>query len=237
MRKTLSPYKFKRLAWESLYNGIRLHEDSLLLFQHNSFPSALQISILALEEIAKAKWIDNVYYSSITNNGLTNPNEEGEVKQEQKWLQMLYYHPKKQKAFVSQEIFEYSPKFIEYIENKGLEELKQKATYVGLSKKGKKIDVNSRISSPLSTNVNEVIKIISLVNDELIDMCKLNERQDGYFGIYELDNLIDNDLLNRLNKFEFSSNLKSSNHRKAWNKRFKQKKIIHHHTRSDIPSE
>ncbi len=222
MRKTLSSYKFKKLAWESLYNGIRLHKDSLLLFKNGSYPSSLQLSILAMEEIAKAKWIDHVYDSKITNNGLTNPDVEEEVKQEQKWLQMLYYHPRKQFAFIGQEIFQYSPKFVDYIKNKGLEELKQNATYVGLSKNGKKIDVNSRIKIPLNTKIEEVIKIISLVNDELIEMCILNDKQEGYFGIYELDILIDKELMHELSKFEFSSKLKSNNHRKAWRKVFNE---------------
>jgi AbiV family abortive infection protein len=224
MRKTLSAYKFKKLAWESLYNGIRLHEDSLLLFSNGSFPSSLQLSILAMEEIAKAKWIDHVYYSSITNNGLADPNDDEDVKQEQEWLQMLYFHPRKQFAFIRQEIFQYSPKFVDYIKNKGLEELKQKATYVGLSKKDKKIDVNSRINIPLNTKIEEVIKIVSLVNDELIEMCKLNAKQDGYFGIYELDVLIDEELEQKLSKFQFSSKLKSNNHQKAWDKVLKKKK-------------
>lgn len=224
MRKTLSAYKFKKLAWESLYNGIRLHEDSLLLFSNGSFPSSLQLSVLAMEEIAKAKWIDHVYYSSITNNGLTDPSVDEEVKQEQKWLQMLYYHPRKQFAFIRQEIFQYSPKFVDYIEKKGLEELKQKATYVGLSKKGNKIDVNSRINIPLNTKIEEVIQIVSLVNNELIEMCDLNARQDGYFGIYELDVLIDEELKQRLKKFHFSSNLKSDKHRRAWDKILREKK-------------
>ncbi|MEP2772456.1 MAG: AbiV family abortive infection protein [Fulvivirga sp.] len=225
MRKTLSAYKFKKLAWESLYNGIRLHEDSLLLFSNGSFPTSLQLSILAMEEIAKAKWIDHVYYSSITNNGLTDPSDDEQVKQEQKWLSMLYYHPRKQFAFIGQEIFKYSPKFVDYIEKKGLEELKQKATYVGLSKKGNKIDVNSRINIPLNIKVEEVIKIVSLVNDELIEMCNLNNRQGGYFGIYELDVLIDNDLSERLKQFVFKSKLKSKDHykhHKAWDKRIKK---------------
>jgi AbiV family abortive infection protein len=219
MRKTLSAYKFKKLAWESLYNGIRLHEDSLLLFANGSFPSALQLSILAMEEIAKAKWIDHVYYSSITNCGLPDPDDEEQVRQEQKWLQMLYYHPRKQYAFIGQEIFKYSPRFVDYIKNKGLEELKQKATYVGLSKKGKNIDVNSRINSPLNTSLKEVIKIVSLVNDELIEMCNLNNKNEGYFGINELDVLLDKDLSKRLSQFVFTSKLKSDDHykyRKAW---------------------
>lgn len=224
MRKTLSAYKFKKLAWESLYNGIRLHEDSLLLFSNGSFPSSLQLSVLAMEEIAKAKWIDHVYYSSITNNGLTDPSVDKEVKQEQKWLQMLYYHPRKQFAFISLEIFQYSPKFVDYIEKKGLEELKQKATYAGLSKKGNKIDVNSRINIPLNTKIEEVIQIVSLVNNELIEMCDLNARQGGYFGIYELDVLIDEELKQRLKKFHFSSNLKSDKHRRAWDKILRKKK-------------
>ena len=69
MTKPITKYKFKKLAAESLKNGLRLHFDSILLYRSKSYPSALQLSILALEEISKSYWIEHYYYSSITNNG------------------------------------------------------------------------------------------------------------------------------------------------------------------------
>jgi AbiV family abortive infection protein len=89
MRTGLSPYKYKRLAEESLRNALRLHCDSILLFISGSFPSAFQLSVLALEELAKAKWVDHVFYSSVTNEGLPDAQSE------QEWLSLLYSHPKK----------------------------------------------------------------------------------------------------------------------------------------------
>lgn len=55
MKEGLSKYKFRKIAEESLKNALRLHTDSTLLFYHGSFPSAFQLSVLALEELAKAK--------------------------------------------------------------------------------------------------------------------------------------------------------------------------------------
>jgi AbiV family abortive infection protein len=105
MPEQLTKYKFKRIATESLKNGIRLHFDSILLFNNKSYPTSLQIAIIAIEEIAKAKWVEHYYYSSITNDGFPEKDFE------QKWLKLLYFHPKKQYAFLARELFEYSPKF------------------------------------------------------------------------------------------------------------------------------
>ena len=63
----LSKYKFKKIAEESLRNALRLHEDSILLYKNSSYPSSFQLSVLSLEEFAKAKWVDYYYYSTITN--------------------------------------------------------------------------------------------------------------------------------------------------------------------------
>jgi len=62
MQRGLSPYKYKRIAEESLRNALRLHGDSIQLFTARSYPSAFLLSVLALEEFAKAKWVDHYYY-------------------------------------------------------------------------------------------------------------------------------------------------------------------------------
>jgi AbiV family abortive infection protein len=94
MKQGLSEYKFKKIAAEALKNSIRLHKDSILLYKNSSYPSAFQLSILAMEELAKAKWVGHYYTSSIYNDGF--PDE----KFEQYWLKLLYFHPEKQFAFV-----------------------------------------------------------------------------------------------------------------------------------------
>ena len=79
-----------------------------------------------MEEIAKAKWVEHYYYASITNTGLPEKEFEDE------WLKLLYLHPKKQRVFFAGDIWRYSPKFVKFVEDRKLEELKQSATYVGL---------------------------------------------------------------------------------------------------------
>lgn len=84
----ISKYKLNKIATESLRNTIRLHFDSMLLYENGSYPSALQLSVLALEEFSKANWVDHYIWSSETNEGY--PDAEFE----QEWLTLLYLHPK-----------------------------------------------------------------------------------------------------------------------------------------------
>lgn len=65
--ETLTPYKLKRITTETLRNALRLHADALLLYSYNSYPSAFQLSILSLEELAKAK--------SVAHRSLQQPDE------------------------------------------------------------------------------------------------------------------------------------------------------------------
>ncbi len=210
MPEQLTKYKFKRIATESLKNGIRLHFDSILLFNNKSYPTSLQISIIAIEEIAKAKWVEHYYYSSISNDGFPEKDFE------QKWLKLLYFHPKKQYAFLARELFEYSPKFVDFVQKGKLELHKQKATYVGLEKAKGIIDVNSRISIPEKVKDSDAKKIISLLNDVLIEICENKIFQEFYFGIEEMDKVINEKLLNRLKKWKYKSGIKSKKWFSEW---------------------
>lgn len=42
----ISKYKLNKIATESLRNTIRLHFESVLLYEHGSYPSALQLSVM-----------------------------------------------------------------------------------------------------------------------------------------------------------------------------------------------
>lgn len=184
MRNTLSPYKFKRLAAESLRNSLRLLSDSMLLHVNGSFPSAYQLAVLALEELSKAKWISHYYYSSVTNDGF--PDETFE----QDWLQMLYSHTQKQWAFVARDLFEYSPRLVRFIKAKELDLAKQRATYVGLRRIGKRIDVAGRISTPGTFKEASSKQLITLLVSEFRDICIKVESNGDYFGIEEVDAVI-----------------------------------------------
>ncbi|MDQ5882052.1 MAG: hypothetical protein QG616_1884 [Pseudomonadota bacterium] len=202
-KKQLSVYKFKRLAAESLKNALRLHADSILMYRSGSYPSAFQLAVLSLEEFSKAKWIEHYYWSSITNEGF--PDSEFE----QQWLSLLYSHPKKQYHFVARDLFDFSPKLVRFIESKKLEEKKQQAVYVGLERNGKLVDTSSRISTPARIKEADARQIISLVNQEFVDIFNTIEQYETYFGIPEMDELIYPNLRHFLFAWPHRSGLKS----------------------------
>jgi AbiV family abortive infection protein len=151
--------------------------DSMLLHDYESYPSAFQLSVLALEELAKAKMVSHYYYSSITNDGFPDRDFE------QEFLRLLYSHADKQLAFIAQDMFLYSPKFVRFIQGKRLDEKKQQATYVGLEKRGKKVDVASRISTPERIGQKDAKQLITFLNDEFL---AIYEHGD-YFGVTDAD--------------------------------------------------
>jgi len=154
--------------------------DSMLLHDCESYPSAFQLSVLALEELAKAKMVSHYYYSSITNEGFARADFE------QRFLQLLYSHADKQFAFIGRDIYFYSPKFVRFIQEKHLDEKKQQATYVGLTKRGKRIDVAGRISTPERIKAKDSKQLITFLNDEFL---WIHDHGD-YFGIVEADVMV-----------------------------------------------
>lgn len=181
---TLSKYKWKRLATESLANALRLHRDAILLFNAGSYPSAYQLSVLCLEEFAKAKWVEHYYWTSITNCGL--PGAEFE----QAWLKLLYIHSEKQYALVARDVFEYSPELVDFIESGRLERRKQQAVYVGLERDRKTVHVKSRISLPTAIKQKETKQLLSWINSEFIFVHESLTFHDYYFGITEMDEVM-----------------------------------------------
>ena len=184
VRTTLSTRKYKQLALESLRNALRLLRDSVVLYESGSYPSAFQLAILSLEEYAKARWVDHVYEASVTNDGFPDAADE------QVWLKMLYLHTEKQFAFMGREYFEFSPKLVRAVADGQLERRKQAATYVGLPKRGKLVNVNARVSLPSSTTMSHAKQMISILAQEIRDVYGLIERADQYFWIDGLDDVI-----------------------------------------------
>ena len=210
----ISKYKLNKIATESLRNTIRLHLDSVLLHENGSYPSALQLSVLALEEFSKANWVDHYIWSSETNEGY--PDAEFE----QEWLKLLYLHPKKQWSFVARETDDYSPKFISLIQSRKLEEKKQNAIYVGLSRSKGKIDTDSRVSTPWEIKQKDAKQFISIINDELLRICARIEEDEFYFeGGKDMDEVFDYEIYKKLLKWPHKSGIKNN----GWRKKNRQR--------------
>jgi len=201
----ISKYKLDKIASESLRNSLRLHFDATLLFHNESYPSAFQLAIFALEEFSKAKWIDHYIWSSETNEGYPD------MEFEQEWLKLLYLHPNKQWNFIARETIDYSPKFVSFIQNRGLEEKKQNAIYVGLARSKGKVDISSRVSTPWRIKKQDAAQIISLLNSEYLDICQRIEREEFYFeGGAHMDNVFDYKIFKKLLEWTHKSGLKNS---------------------------
>jgi AbiV family abortive infection protein len=201
----VSKYKLDRIATESLRNSLRLHFDSILLFNNKSYPSSFQLAVLALEELSKAKWVEHYIDASESNTGY--PNKEFE----QEWFKLLYLHPAKQWNFIAREIFEYSPKFVTFVENRKLEEKKQNAIYVGLTRSKGKVDASSRVSTPLRIKKKDAAQIISLLNAEFLRICQIIEEYDFYFiGSSNMDEVFDYVVFKKLFEWPHKSGLKNS---------------------------
>lgn len=210
MRKTLTPYKLKRIVTEAVRNALRLHGDAILLYSHNSFPSAFQLSILSLEELAKAKVVAHAHYSSLTNDGDGSSGMDADW--EQKWLALMHSHPWKQEAFIGRDSHEYSPKLLRFIQARGLELRKQTATYVGLPRNRTGVDVNARISTPARITEREARQFISLMNAEFLHIQGSVQNCGDYFGVTDADKLIAADALHLLLAWPHKSGLKKRRH-------------------------
>lgn len=202
----LSKYKYRKLATEAFRNGIRLHYDSILLYNNMSYPSALQLSILALEEFSKSDWIEHVYWSAKTND---NGFPSGDV--EQKWLKTLYIHTSKHAAFMSGgREYNYRDSFVKALRNGKVDLQKQKATYVGLERVRGKIETKGRVSTPFQVKPEDARKIISVLNDHLIDICDKKKNQEWYFDIEGKDDLLTDELYERLGSWNSRSGLRKA---------------------------
>lgn len=210
----LSKYKFKRLTVESLRNAIRLHMDSISLFEIESYPSAFQLSVLALEEFSKAKWLEHYIYTSETNGGY--PSKEFE----QKWLKLLYSHPEKQWAFIARDLNDFSPKFSELVKDKKLEEKKQGATYVSLPRIKGKVDINGHVSVPTAKiKPNDAKQLISFINSELLTICWRIHDDGFYFDVDGVDDVFNDPIFIKLLNWPHKSRLRSRFWYKHWCKK------------------
>lgn len=211
----LSKYKFRRLAIESLRNSIRLHLDSIFLFEVGSYPSAFQLSVLALEEFSKAKWLEHYIYSSETNEGYPD------IEFEKKWLRLLYSHPEKQWAFIARDLTDFSPNFSAFVEDGKLEQKKQNATYVSLPRIKGKVDIDGRISVPtIKVKLKDARQLISFINSEFLAICWRIHDVEFYFDVDGMDDVFDDPIFMKLVSWPHKSRIRSRGWHKHWRKKW-----------------
>ncbi len=159
--------KLDRMAYLSLENALRLHEDAILLFNNGRYASAFAISIISQEEIGKMHIINNFVWHSRIDGRM--------IEMEDDWLKLLYKHPHKQSTFITHSpVSNYSSKnfykFQEEISNGKLESQKHNALYVGFERPKGKIKSEGKIKHPFSVTERTAKDQIGKINDYLLVM-------------------------------------------------------------------
>jgi AbiV family abortive infection protein len=96
MTKNLNLRKLQQVAALAMRNGIRLHFESITMYDSESYGTALFLSVIAMEEIGKAFWSDHVAWTTMMHRD--NPRD---TPMEQKRIVTLFSdHRRKQLAFL-----------------------------------------------------------------------------------------------------------------------------------------
>lgn len=178
--------KFEELAGYALENGIRLHLDSIEAYRRESYATAYQLSIIASEEIGKSFMLEDYVFNSWANGWSDNDQHT------RKYLTDIFSaHATKQRVFAyhvngflrRHPLMRNASSLIKPLFLGKGEEDKQNSTFVGLTKKGKKVDINGKMIIPrLFAQPDKSKKQITLTSDFL------KVYIDGFLrGIYSTD--------------------------------------------------
>jgi len=173
--------KIERIATASFKNAVRLHEDAVLLFKKERIPSALLMSALSMEEIGKYFMFEDVWWHNRID-GIWS------IEDMQQFLRGGYSHTLKQSWFARHVDSPFvSKQLIRILETGELENIKQKATYVGMPRKGKNINFDKRLTSPKQTSRHRTEDFITMVNDFIIEIAVGIRKGTYSLDIYEID--------------------------------------------------
>lgn len=176
--------KFDKLAGIAFRNCLRLHFDSITLFNNLSYPSAYFLSVLSVEEYGKViNILDLIYFYS---TGSLNA-EEGK-----KLFENTLFHAYKQKKYVSYHKEILPREYLEKVYSGNLEIEKQNAIYVGFPKSKKKLDFDGKIINPLRMGRTKARKQITYFNDCLLRLVLGNIK-----GVYIFESMSFSMQLNR----------------------------------------
>jgi len=177
--------KLSKMAGLVFQNSIRLHSDSIILFNNKSYSSAYFLSVLALEEFGKIFWIDDLLWHLTIGSKWSEEDE-------QKWLEAIFFHIYKQKTFAHHLGNNLPKKYIESISSGKLDIEKQNAIYVGLPRSKRSVDIGGKIINPLKLSCQKSEKQITIVNDSILEYVLGNIK-----GIYSFQSQALNGLMTR----------------------------------------
>jgi AbiV family abortive infection protein len=191
--------KLSRLAGVSFSNGLRLHRDSITMYNQGSYATAFHLSILAQEEIGKAFLLEEAVFRSW---GKEWPPEF----QRKTVADALSNHGLKQRWFdrlASDFLSRHGPlipRFTKDIATGRLEQLKQDSTYSGLTRitGSSKVNLKGKIKDPSLTKHTEAGRQITRVNDLVVVYSEGFVR--GVYGtdIYYIADQMTTDLIDEL---------------------------------------
>ena len=197
------------MAGDALDNALRLHFDSIILYEAGSHASAYQLSLLCSEELGKALLLQEYCWQYYANNW----REDKELTES--YLKNIFSnHLRKQKyfAYMANDFINKNPLLtkkssIIYSLANGLGEAeKQRSTYVGLIKKGKKIDLKAKTTIPRTfAKPMKAMKQITLNNDFIAVYTSGFIRAVFGVDVYSMAVQMDKVLLERLtNSWKFT---------------------------------
>ena len=196
MRNLKKVAKMSRLAFS---NALRLHKDSIFLFNYKSFPSAYLMSVLSQEEIGKSFILEDHIFQMRGREDVKDSDYEKFI------IKALINHKLKQSRFSRQtgDIWRYSgkkyPKSIREMSTGKLEEKKQDSLYVGLTRKEGKLNPKGKIINPTDRiSSKEAQYQITRTNDFIIELIEGCRRGVYMVDTEELDSILTIDLSEEL---------------------------------------
>ena len=76
MNKILTQENIEHMASLAFKNGLRIHNDSIVLFNNKSYSTAYFLSVLAIEEFGKVQLLDDLYYHNNIDDYPTSLDDE-----------------------------------------------------------------------------------------------------------------------------------------------------------------
>jgi AbiV family abortive infection protein len=185
--------KLQHVAGLALKNGIRLHFDSINLYNLKSYNTALFISVIAMEEIGKAFWSDHFVFHSRVDGRYDEDFEK-------EWINHLFGdHKGKQLSFIYQIFRKIDKKYIAYVQSKQLDKLKQDSIYVGLEKTAKGYPrTDGKIINPSKHDIIKTKEQILLIHNFLESEIEDINKGMIYHDLAVFRNILNSELLEKL---------------------------------------
>jgi hypothetical protein len=153
----------------------------------------LALSVLALEELGKYFLVEDLVWRS----SVEGPRSEAD---QHEWLRLAYSHKAKQGHFAWVADGTVARSALRQIAKGRAERDKQRGFYVGLPRRGKRLDLLARVSSPQATGIRAAQGQITVVNDFLLVLAVGCNAESMGLDIPELEELLTLGLARRLHR-------------------------------------